>query len=77
VPGRVGRAIDKAKQVAGVEVAKTDHLVGHRHAAAQLVQQQALEFKTEVLAFGTDVKEQVAGRGRRGVLGTLDGHEGP
>jgi hypothetical protein len=41
-----------------------------------LVQQQALEFKTEVLAFGTDVKEQVAGRGRRGV-GTLDGHEGP
>jgi hypothetical protein len=42
-----------------------------------LVQQQALEFKTEVLAFGTDVKEQVAGRGRRGVLGTFDGHEGP
>ncbi len=37
----------------------------------------ALEFKTEILTFGTDVKEQVAGRGRRGVLGTLDGHEGP
>jgi hypothetical protein len=55
VPGRIGCAIDEAKEIAGVEIAKARHLVGHRHAAAQLVQQQALEFKAEVLALGPDM----------------------
>jgi len=42
-----------------------------------LIQQQALELKTQVLAFGPDVEKEVAGRGRGGVLGALDGREGP
>ena len=72
----IGGAIDEAQQVARVEVAKARDLVGERHAAAQLAQQQALEFKAKILALGPDMEEEIAGRGRCRVRRAFDRREG-
>ena len=60
--GRVGRAVDKAEQVAGIEIAKARDFVDDRHGVPEVVEQNALELEAHVGTFGADVEEKVARR---------------
>lgn len=74
---RICSAIDKTQQIARVEIAKSDHLIDHLNAGAQLDQDQLFQLKAHILTGAADVKQQIA-RGCRGIMGRpLQGRERP
>ena len=62
---RVFGAVDKAQEVALVEIAKAVHLVGDRNRVAQTRHDQARQLEAQIHALGADVKQDVARRGDR------------
>ena len=59
--GGICRAVDKAEQVARVEVAEARYLVDHRYVVAEAVKEEALELEAQVGPFRADVEQEVAG----------------
>ncbi len=59
------RSVDKADQIAVVEIAKAVHFVDRRNRVTELRHDLRRQFEAEIHALGADVKQQVAGRGDR------------
>ena len=73
---RVLGAVDEAHHAAGIQIAEAMDLV-HRHdGVAQLFADTHGQLEAGIGACGTDVQQQVTGRGGGGVLGTLEGLHG-
>jgi hypothetical protein len=72
---RVGGPVHEPEQVAGVEVAEARRLVDDRGRVAEDVEELALELEGHVLALGADVEQEVAGRRRCRVHGSVDRRE--
>jgi hypothetical protein len=58
--GRVGRAVDKAEQVTGIEIPKARNFVDNSYGSAEIVEQDPFKFKTHVGTFGPDMEQKVA-----------------
>ena len=59
---RVLRSVDKAQEIAVVEISKAMHLVDARNRVAEPRHDLRRQLEAEIHAFGADVEEQVAGR---------------
>ncbi len=59
---RVLRAIDKAEEIAIVEIAKAMNFVDRRNRAAEPGHDLHCQLETEVHALGANVKQEIAGR---------------
>ena len=57
------RSVDEAEQIAGIEEAKSMHLVDRRHRIAESAQDLTGELETEVEVLRANMEEQVAGSG--------------
>ena len=73
---RVRCAVNKAEEVAGVEVAETNCGVDELYGVTESVNELALKFEAEVAALRADVEEEVCRGGDSDVFGTLDFAEG-
>ena len=62
LPGRVLGAVDKADEIAVVEIAKAVHFVDRRHRLAELSHDLRRQFETQVHALGANVKDEIARR---------------
>ena len=62
LPLRVFGAVDKAEEVALVEIAEAVHLVGDRYRIAEAADQLACQLEAQIHALGADVEQDVAGR---------------
>ena len=60
---RVFGAVDKAQQIAVVEIAKAVHLVGDRHRVAEPRHDLGRQLEAQIHALGADVEQHVARRG--------------
>jgi hypothetical protein len=74
--GWIGRTVDKAQQVARIEISKARDFIGDRHVGAKTVEQEALELEAHVGAFSPDMEEKIARRRRRRVDRPLDRRKG-
>ena len=73
--GRVGGAVDKAQQIARIEIPKARDFVDDRHAGAEIVEQDPFELEAHIGTFGADMEQKVARRRGRRMDRSLDRRE--
>ena len=56
------RSVDKAEEIAGIEITKAVHLIDRRHGGTEPGHDLRRQLEAQIQALGTDVEQQVAGR---------------